>query len=166
MRFFFLTLALMTTLSGAVSEKVVAESAALEQEIKGIVAGSHVTVVHFWAPWCSNCAEEMRPDGWPKFVNANTDVKVVFLSVWHQGQSGDRKLETAGLTKQENFIARTHPNPSSTREEKLNQFLGFPLGWVPSTWVFRDGKLRYALNHGEVRFAMLQQMVMDASRDW
>jgi hypothetical protein len=32
--------------------------------------------------------------------------------------------------------------------------------------VYRDGKLRYALNYGEIRFEMLQQMVKDAARSW
>jgi hypothetical protein len=37
---------------------------------------------------------------------------------------------------------------------------------VPTTWVFKDGMLHYALNYGEVRFPILQQLVNDASADW
>ena len=32
--------------------------------------------------------------------------------------------------------------------------------------LFSVGKLRYAINYGEVRFDMLQQMVNDAARYW
>jgi hypothetical protein len=166
MRFLILALTIFSTVSGTVSEKTDADGAELEKEIAAIVAGPQVTVVHFWAPWCSNCAAEMRADGWPKFVNGNPEVKVVFLSVWHQDQAGDRKLTAAGLGTQENFLARTHPNPASDRGKRLERFMGLPLGWVPSTWVFREGNLLYALNHGEMRFEMLQQMVKDGAMNW
>lgn len=45
--------------------------------------------------------------------------------------------------------------------EEMTSFLGLPVSWLPSTWVFRDGKLRYALNYGEVSFPMLQQPSRD-----
>jgi hypothetical protein len=40
------------------------------------------------------------------------------------------------------------------------------VSWIPTTWVFRDGTLRFALNYGELRFAMLDQLVKDASDKW
>jgi thiol-disulfide isomerase/thioredoxin len=166
MKHLLLPLILLATFCGAVAAEADDRSASLEKEVTAIVAGSQVTVVHFWAPWCSNCASEMTPNGWAKFVNENPAVKVVFLNIWHEGQPGERKLATAGLGTQENFIARTHPNPSSTGNGKLDTFLGLALQWTPTTWVFRDGKLRYAINYGEVRFDMLQQMVKDAAASW
>jgi thiol-disulfide isomerase/thioredoxin len=165
MKFSILALAIASTLCAAVSGKTDAASTAFEQEIAEVVAGSQVTVVHFWAPWCSNCKEEMRPDGWAKFVNENPAVKVIFVNVWHSGQDPAPKLAAAKLGTQENFLAKTHPNPS-VAVSKVEKFLGQPLQWVPSTWVYRDGKLRYALNYGEIRFEMLQQMVQDAARSW
>jgi hypothetical protein len=33
-------------------------------------------------------------------------------------------------------------------------------------WIFKGGDLRYALNYGEVRFAMLQQLIADSSSNW
>ena len=32
--------------------------------------------------------------------------------------------------------------------------------------MFRDGKLAYAMNYGEVRFPMLQQMIDDSRAKW
>ncbi len=165
MKHLFIALAFLATLSGAVSEKTRVETTALEAEVAGIVNGDQVTVVHFWAPWCSNCKEEMRPAGWAKFVNGNPSVKVVFINVWHSGQDPLPKLAAAKLGTQPNFLARTHPNASAAAE-KMETFLGQPLQWVPTTWVYRNGKLRYALNYGEIRFEMLQQMVKDAERSW
>jgi hypothetical protein len=50
--------------------------------------------------------------------------------------------------------------------DRLNTFLGLPVTWIPTTWVFRDGKLRVAFNYGEIRFPVLQQMIADAQRAW
>jgi thiol-disulfide isomerase/thioredoxin len=138
----------------------------LEAEVGALVAGPQVTVVHFWAPWCPNCRAEMTPTGWAKLVGANPDVKVVFINFWHRGQDGAPALTKAGLGAQPNFVALTHPNPASKGEERVKQFLGLPVTWLPSTWVFRDGKLRYALNYGEVRFELLQQLVQDTREKW
>jgi thiol-disulfide isomerase/thioredoxin len=138
----------------------------IERRIADVVARPEVTIVHFWAPWCPNCKNEMRPDGWAKFVSDNPGVKVVFLNVWHGGQDPAPKLAAAKLGEQANFVAITHPNASRKAGEKLENFLGLPVGWVPTTWVYRAGKLRYALNYGEVRFDMLQQMANDAAAKW
>jgi hypothetical protein len=42
----------------------------------------------------------------------------------------------------------------------------WPLSWIPTTWVFKGGDLRYALNYGEVRFPVLQQMISDSLSGW
>lgn len=142
------------------------EADPLEREVAELVARDQVTVVHFWAPWCGNCKREMRPEGWAKFVESNPAVTVVFLNIWHGGMDPAPGLKAGGLGAQTNFIARTHPNPSRKKGEQLARFLDLPVGWVPTTWVFRAGKQRYALNYGEVRFDVLQQMVEDAGRKW
>lgn len=138
----------------------------VEQQVAALVARPEVTVVHFWAPWCRNCKTEMRPDGWAKFVQDNPAVKVVFINIWHGGMDGRAELAAAQLGAQENFVSLTHANGSRKAGEKVDRFLGLPVAWVPTTWVFRDSRMRYALNYGEVRFEMLQQMVQDAGRKW
>lgn len=142
-------------------------TAPLEKEVGEIVAGSHVTIVHFWAPWCPNCRAEMTPDGWTKFIAANPDVKFVFLNIWHRGMDPAPKLKDALLGPQHNLTLLTHPNPvSKAGPERMSTFLGLPVTWLPTTWVFRDGRLRYALNYGEVRFEMLQTLVNDSREAW
>jgi thiol-disulfide isomerase/thioredoxin len=141
-------------------------AAAFEKQVTDLVAGPQVTVVHFWAPWCPNCKAEMGPDGWAKFIAANPEVKFVFLNVWHKGQDPLPKLAAAGLGAQPNLLLLTHPNPSRKEADRLHSFLGLPLTWLPTTWVFREGRLRFAFNYGEVRFATLQQMIDDSREKW
>lgn len=143
-----------------------AEKAPLEHEVEGIIAGPQVTIVHFWAPWCANCRNEMRPDGWAAFIAANPHAKFVFINLWHRNQDPQPALIAAGLGAQPNLVLRTHPNPSKLSDDRVNDFLGLPITWLPTTWVFREGKLRAALNYGEVRFPMLQQLINDARADW
>ncbi len=139
----------------------------LELQVADIVAGPQVTVVHFWAPWCPNCRAELNPaTGWAKFIADNPAVKVVFLNVWHKGQDPAPTLAAAGLGAQPNLLLLTHPNPSRLTADRLSSFMGLPVTWVPTTWVYREGKLRVAFNYGEIRFPVLQQMVDDARNEW
>jgi len=139
----------------------------LEMQVAELVAGPQVTVVHFWAPWCPNCRAEFDPaDGWAKFLAANPTVKVVFLNIWHKGQDPAPTLAAAGLGAQPNLLLLTHPNPSRLAADRLGSFLGLPVTWVPTTWIYREGKLRVAFNYGEIRFSVLQQMVDDARNEW
>ncbi len=108
----------------------------------------------------------MRPEGWVRFVAANPAVRVVFVNIWHGGQDPARALAAAGLGSQPNFTALTHPNGSRRTGERLERLLDLPITWVPTTWVFRDGRMRFALNYGEIRFDMLRQMVEDAQAKW
>lgn len=167
LRFISLMLVAVAAVVARAEDKPAAALPPLEQEVGAIVAGPHVTIVHFWAPWCPNCRAEMTPDGWAKFIGANPDVKVVFLNIWHRGQDPAPKLAAGNLGGQPNLTLLTHPNATSKAgPERMNTFLGLPVTWLPTTWVFRDGKLRYALNYGEVRFEMLQQLVNDSRDKW
>jgi thiol-disulfide isomerase/thioredoxin len=135
--------------------------------VSDLVARPQVTVVHFWAPWCPNCRAEMDPaTGWARFIAANPAVQFVFINVWHKGQDPAPRLAAAGLGAQPNLLLLTHPNPSRLAADRLNTFLGLPVTWLPTTWIFREGRLRTAFNYGEIRFPVLQQMMDDARNEW
>lgn len=148
-------------LRGADTAPSEVEAAVAEQ-----VAADQVTIVHFWASWCPNCKSEHTDDGWRSFVEANPEVKVIFVSVWGSDAKDREMLEAYGLTALPNFQAFRHPNQSRKSDERMTHFLGTPVTWLPSTWVYRKGRLRYALNYGEVRFDLLAQLVADSTASW
>ena len=153
--------ALLLAIAGARA----AEMLPLEQQVAEAVKSPKVTVVHFWATWCPNCRAELAGNGWSKFVNKNRDAQFIFVTVRDE-KSGGPELAKFGLEKQKNFTHLQHPNSSRLKGQEMISFMGQPVGWIPTTWIYRDGKLRYALNYGEVRFPILQQLVDDAQPKW
>lgn len=137
----------------------------LEKQVAEVTAGSKVTIVHFWAPWCPNCQAELAKHGWRDFLAVNREVNVIFVTIWSP-EEGRADLAKYGLAEQANFQLFHHPNGARAKAERVTHFLGQPIDWIPTTWVFKDGKLRFALNYGEVRFPLLQQLVRDASESW
>ncbi len=144
-----------------------AETTDVETRVAEAVKNPGVTVIHFWAPWCPNCKAELANQGWSTFLAANPDVKFVFVTIW-RGTSEDSAAVLAknGVGEQPNFQLLVHPNASRKKEDKVSQILGLPITWIPSTWVFKDGQLRFALNYGELHFPMLQQLIQDSSDKW
>lgn len=140
-------------------------TSAIEQQIADATNSSRVTVVHFWAPWCLNCKAELANGGWSGFIAGNPDVDFVFVTIWNPVDGRDL-LEKFGVGAEKNFQLLLHPNASRKRGEKVAELLGIPISWIPTTWVFKDGKLRYAMNYGELRFPMLQQLVRDSTDAW
>ena len=138
---------------------------AVEWQLADATRSPRVTVVHFWAPWCPNCRTELANGGWSGFIAAHPDVNFVFVTIWNPADGRD-VLEKNGVGAERNFQLLLHPNGSKKKGEKVSELLGIPISWIPTTWVFRDGKLRYAMNFGELHFPMLQQLISDSSESW
>lgn len=136
-----------------------------EEQVAEAIKGPGVTVVHFWAPWSENSKNELAKNGWSTFVDTNFEVKFIFVTSW-SNDDGRALLEKNGLAKQENFKLLLHPNRSRKEGERFDRFLGLPVTFLPTTWIFRDGRLCYALNYGEVKFPLLQALVRDAHEKW
>jgi thiol-disulfide isomerase/thioredoxin len=161
----------MTRVLAAVSLILVSLSSSLfaaptaESQAAEAVKAPGLTVVHLWAPWCGNCKAEMKSGGWTKMVNDHPDVRFVFVSVWNSGDDGIAALKTYGLGDQANVTVLADPGPRNGAD-KLKRFLDLPVSWIPTTWVFKGGDLRYAMNYGEVRFPVLQQFLEDSTSEW
>jgi len=156
---------LVSWLIGAVSlaSPLLAASPAEEQVSEAIKAPA-LSVVHLWAPWCSNCQAELKGGGWTKTVSENPNVKFYFVSVWNSGEDGRAVLAKYQLAQQPNVTILADPGPRGAGH--IKQFAGLPLSWIPTTWMFKGGDLRYALNYGEIRFPILQQLISDSNSGW
>ena len=136
-----------------------------EQQVAEAIKAPHLSVVHLWAPWCSNCQAELKSGGWLKTVKDNPEVKFYFVSVWNSGDDGRAMLAKYELSNQPNVTILADPGPR-TGTEKIKRFLDLPLSWIPATWLYKGGDLRYALNYGEMRFEVLQQFIADSNAKW
>jgi thiol-disulfide isomerase/thioredoxin len=137
----------------------------VEQKVTEAVKSPELTVVHLWAPWCSNCQAELKNGGWLKMVKANPQVKFYFVSVWNDGGDGRAMLSRFQIAEEPNVTVLADHRPRRG-ENKIKQFAGMPLSWIPTTLVYKEGDLRYALNYGEVRFDVLQQFLEDSKNEW
>lgn len=133
-----------------------------EQRLAAEVGKPGITVVHFWASWCVNCHNEHKDDGWKNLIAANPDVTFIFVSIWGSEENDAAQLARHGLGAMANLQLWRHPNQAKRGAERMAQVLGRDVTWIPTTWVFRESRQRYAINYGEVRFPMLQQMIDDS----
>ena len=156
-----LRISILTALVAAGS--LLAESPA-EQKVVEATKSPELSVVHLWATWCSNCQAELKSGGWLKMVKDNPQVKFYFVSVWNSGEDGRAMLTKFQLADQPNVTILADPGPRTGN--KIKQFAGLPLSWIPTTLVYKGGDLRYALNYGEVRFPVLQQFLEDSKSEW
>ena len=135
-----------------------------ELQVAEAIKAPVLTVVHLWAPWCSNCQAELKSGGWTKMVKENPEVKFYFVSVWNSGEDGRAILAKYEIPPQPNVTILADPGPRGAAH--IKQFAGLPLSWIPTTWIFKGGDLRYALNYGEIRFPVLQQFITDSNSNW
>jgi hypothetical protein len=106
----------------------------------------------------------LKSGGWLKTIKDNPEVKFYFVSIWNGGEAGRAMLAKFDIGSQPNVTVLADPGPRGAG--KITRFLDLPLSWIPTTWVFKGGDLRYALNYGEVRFDVLQQFLADSNSEW
>ena len=156
----FLLLSIFTLIAATGS----LQAASVEQQVAEAIKAPGVSVVHLWAPWCSNCKAELKSGGWTKIVKDNPAIKFYFVSIWNGGSDGRELLATYDLSQQPNVTILADPGPRGANH--IKQFAGLPVSWIPTTWIFKGGELHYALNYGEIRFPILQQLIADSNSEW
>src|SRR5947199_10013177 len=105
---------------------------AAEQQVLDAVKAPELTVVHLWAPWCSNCQAELKSGGWLKMAKENPQVKFYFVSIWNDGEDGHAILQKFQITDQPNVTILADPGPRKG-DGKINQFPAMPLSRNPTT---------------------------------
>src|SRR5881392_1104926 len=118
MKNLFLTLALFAATS------VFAASPA-EQQLTEAIKAPELSVVHLWAPWCSNCQAELKSGGWLKTIKDNPRVKFYFVSVWNGGEDGRTMLTKFEIADQPNVTILADPGPRGA--DKIKRVLDLPL---------------------------------------
>src|SRR5260370_35349937 len=71
-----------------------------EQKVVDAIKSPDLTVVHLWAPWCSNCQTELKSGGWSRIIKDNTQVKFCFVSVLNEGEGGREIVRRLWITSQ------------------------------------------------------------------
>lgn len=135
-----------------------------EDKAVEVVKAPTTTVVHLWAPWCPNCLSELKSGNWIKTIKEHPQVKFLFVSVWDSGDDGTAMLKKYEIEGQPNVVILADPGPRTG--DKIKQFVGLPLSWIPTTWIFKGGQMRYAMNYGEMRFSVLDQFLQDVDSKW
>ena len=95
-------------LSGLLAPYLAVASPA-EQQLTEAIKSPDLSVVHLWAPWCSNCKAELKSGGWTKMVKENPQVKFYFVSVWNGGEDGRAMLKQYEIADQPNVTILADP---------------------------------------------------------
>jgi len=82
-----------------------------EQKVLEAIKSPNLTVVHLWAPWCSNCQAELKGGGWLKMVKDNQQVRIYFVSVWNGGEDGRAILKKFEVADQLNVTVMADLGP-------------------------------------------------------
>lgn len=136
-----------------------------EKRVQEIVRKDGVHVVHFWAPWCGNSIAELEA-GWSDLIEANEDVTFTYVTIWNNGRSGLGRLQQFGVGERVEELVQPDFGPSADRSQRRYSFLGLPVTWVPSTWIFhRRGEPAFLLNFGEMDMHTIQHLI-DTTRNF
>src|SRR5258705_13140053 len=117
-----LRLSILVVLLAAASLR--AEPSPAEQQVLSAIKSPDLTVVHLWAPWCSNCQAELKSGGWLKTMKENPQVKFYFVSIWNNGDDGRAMLKKFEIADQPNVTILADPGPRTGN--KIKQFAGLP----------------------------------------
>lgn len=172
-RLFSVSMATLLFLAGCTTtDHVVAqveEMTAAEQRVLEIIEKPGIHVVHFWAPWCHNSIAELK-SGYYEVIEQfadREDVTFTFVTIWTDGESGRHVLDRYAIPDHIEELLLPDFGPSDDHSQRRKSFLGLPISWTPSTWIYnRGGKLAFAYNYGELSAASLQELIESADSLW
>ena len=136
-----------------------------ERAVAEAVASGGVEVVVFWAAWCGNSVSQLER-GLAGAVEEHEGVGFSFVSLWDEGRSGADTLRAYGIPARARVLAQPGVGQEAPKDERDTRFLGLPVTWIPTTWVFREGTLATAFNYGEVTRAQLDAALEGAQSTW
>ncbi|MTI89508.1 MAG: thioredoxin [Balneolaceae bacterium] len=136
-----------------------------EHKVHQLISQDGIYVVHFWATWCHNSRSELKRGIWPRIINRNPDTEFIFVTIRDEGKTGTDVLAEYNIPEQVTILGQEEIGRSQNQRNRL--FMNLPSYWTPTTWVFhKNGKLAYAINHGEVNEKAFQQLLKDLRKNW
>ncbi|WP_251980373.1 thioredoxin family protein [Salinibacter ruber] len=160
------TLAKRSTVTDPRPAVSVAPTTEAESFVQDRIEEDGLHVVHFWAPWCANSRNELD-NGWAGLVADNPDVTFTFVTVWNDDESGAAMLNDYNLPDRVVEVTQPDLGPSDKEANRRYSFLGLPVTWIPSTWIFHsNGELAFAMNYGEMEMQTVQRLLDATSADW
>jgi thiol-disulfide isomerase/thioredoxin len=145
------------------------ELSTAEKRVKDIIEKDGIHIIHFWAPWCGNSRNELS-NGWYDTIEQykdSTNVTFTFVTMWNDLKSGRDVLDHFAVPASTEELLWGDVGDSDSRLRRRKVFLGLPLTWSPTTWVFhKNGQLAYAFNFGEIQMAQLKAAIEGAKADW
>lgn len=137
-----------------------------EERVREILKRDGIHVVHFWSPWCENAISEFRK-GWFELIENNGDVMFTFVTIWNDGEVDEHVLEDYVIPDRVETLGLPDYGPSAVEANRRRSFLGLPLTWTPSTWIFhQNGELAFAMNYGEMGMAEVQPLIDITRQKW
>lgn len=137
-----------------------------EAHVQEVIQTDGLHVVHFWAPWCSNSERELA-HGWADLVEDNPAVTFTFVTVWNDGDTGASLLDEYNIPNRVTEVTQPDLGPSDDTDQRRRSFLGLPVTWIPSTWIFhQNGELAFAMNYGEMKMETLQTLIDATRAEW
>lgn len=137
-----------------------------ETRVQDIIAQDGLHVVHFWAPWCPNATSELDA-GWSDLITSNPNVSFTFVSIWDDGELARDQLDEYDIPGRVTTLQQPDLGPSDDESNRRKAFLGIPVTWSPSTWVFHNnGELAFAMNYGEMEMETIQTLLDATKHEW
>lgn len=136
-----------------------------EARVQEIIESGGIQVVVFWAAWCGNSISQLER-GLAEAIAEHEDVGFTFVSIWDEGRDGADTLRAYGIPERATVLAQPGVGQDAPKEDRRKAFLGLPVTWIPTTWVFREGTLATAFNYGEVTREQLDAALEGARSSW
>ena len=137
-----------------------------ERTVLDTIQAEGIHVVVFWAAWCGNSISQLKR-GLAQSVATHPDVTFTFVSMWDEGRTGEATLRQHDVPHRALALGQPGVGEDAPKEDRDKTFLGLPVTWIPTTWVFnRGGELATAFNYGEVTAHQLDRAIRGARNSW
>ncbi|MEM1054102.1 MAG: thioredoxin [Bacteroidota bacterium] len=138
---------------------------ATEARVHEVIQSGGIEVVVFWAQWCGSSISQLER-GLAEAIAEHEDVGFTFVSLWDEGRDGAEMLRDHNIPDRARILAQPGVGQDAPKEMRRKDFLGLPVTWIPTTWVFREGILATAFNYGEVTREQLDSALAGARSSW